>query len=201
MIKNYIFDFGNVLVKFDTDELTRVCVKDEEKLPLIRDVVFDREYWDKLDAGAITDDEVKAKIRSRLPKELGDIACEVFDRWIMLDTPIEGMPKLVADIKKSGGKLFLLSNISIGFAENYHKNPFAKELFSQFDGLVFSGPIGITKPHKEIFEYLLNKYNISADECIFIDDRIDNIEGAKNAGIKAYHFDGDAEKLRKTLDI
>ena len=201
MIKNYIFDFGNVLVKFDTDELTAVCVSDKETRALIRDVVFDREYWDKLDAGAITDDEVKAAIRSRLPKELGDTACEVFDRWIYLDTPINGMPDVVKDIKKSGGKLYLLSNISVGFAENYHKNPFVKELFSHFDGLVFSGPLGITKPHKEIFEYLLDKYALSADECIFIDDRADNIEGAEKAGIKGCHFDGNAENLRKKLDI
>ena len=201
MIKDYIFDFGNVLACFDPDELTAVCVKDEKTRAIVRDVVFDRLYWDRLDAGTITDDEVKAGIRSRLPKELCDVACEVFDSWIYLNTPIAGMPELVKDIKEKGGRLFLLSNISIGFAENYHKNPWASKLFSLFDGLVFSGPLGITKPHKEIFEYLLNTYSLDANECIFIDDRDDNIAGAEAVGIKGYLFDGDADKLREQLNI
>jgi len=201
MIKNYIFDFGNVLARFDTDALTAVTVKDENDRKIVREVIFDRVYWDRLDAGTITDEEVKEGIRSRLPERLHDAACEAYDRWVDIDIPVKGMPELVADIKKSGGKLFLLSNISIGFAENYHKNPFASELFSYFDGLVFSGPIGITKPNKEIFEYLLNTYSLNANECIFIDDREDNIEGACAVGIKGYLFDGNAEKLRKELNI
>lgn len=201
MIKNYIFDFGNVLVHFDTDKLTSVCVEDAENRALVREVVFDRLYWDRLDAGTITDNEVKAEIRKRLPEDLRDAACDVFDRWIYLDTPVDGMFELVKDIKKNGGKLFLLSNISVNFAENYHKNKLVSELFSLFDGLVFSGRLGMTKPNKEIFEHLLNAYSLSADECIFIDDRLDNVEGAEAAGIKGYHFDGDAEKLRKTLNI
>ena len=201
MIKNYIFDFGNVLARFDTDALTAVTVKDEKDREIVRNVIFDRLYWDRLDAGTITDEEVKEGFRSQLPERLYGAACEAYDRWIMLDMPVPGMPELVKDIKKNGGKLFLLSNISIGFAENYHKNPFASELFSYFDGLVFSGPLGITKPNKEIFEYLLKTYSLNAEDCIFIDDREDNVEGAVAAGIKGYLFDGNAEKLRKELNI
>ncbi|MBR5538279.1 MAG: HAD family phosphatase [Clostridia bacterium] len=201
MIKNYIFDFGNVLARFDTDALTAVAVKDEKDREIVRNVIFDRLYWDRLDAGTITDEEVKEGFRSRLPERLYGAACEAYDRWTMIDIPVPGMPELVKDIKKNGGKLFLLSNISIGFAENYHKNPFASELFSRFDGLVFSGPLGITKPNKEIFEYLLKTYLLNAEDCIFVDDREDNIAGAEAAGIKGYLFDGDAEKLRKILNV
>lgn len=201
MIKNYIFDFGNVLVRFDPDALTAVCVEDVSTRKVITEVVFDRQYWDKLDAGKITDDEVKTAIRSRLPEELQAIACEVFDRWIELRTPVEGMPELVEDIKKQGGKLYLLSNISIGFAENYYRNSWVSELFSRFDGLVFSGPLGIVKPHKEIFEHLLSTYDLKPEECIFIDDKAENVAGGEAVGIKGYIFDGDAAKLRKMLNI
>ena len=201
MTENYIFDFGNVLGEFYSEKLTAPYVKNEDAKKRIADVVFDRIYWDRLDEGTITDDEVKAGIRSRLPEEEYDVACKVYDNWVNTLTPVANMQNLVCDIKKSGKKLYLLSNISIGFANSYSKVKWIKELFDNFDGVVLSGPIGIVKPNKDIFEYLLEKFNLKADECIFIDDNQNNIDGAELVGIKGYLFDGDALKLRKFLGI
>ncbi len=66
-------------------------------------------------------------------------------------------------------------------------------VFDLFDGLVFSGPLGITKPSKEIFEYLLDKYNLKAEESVFIDDNAGNVTGAESVGIKGLLFKGSAE--------
>lgn len=199
MIKNYIFDFGNVLAEFYPDKLTQPFVSDEEEKKRIREVVFDRLYWDKLDSGDISDEEVKSKIRSRLAEKDRDAACLVYDNWVKSLTPVKDMQKLIADIYSSENKLYLLSNISVGFAESYSKVEWIKELLDKFDGLVLSGTIGKTKPNKDIFEYLLKTYNLNAEECLFIDDSPININGAKKAGIKGYLFDGDAQKLRHRL--
>ncbi len=201
MIKNYIFDFGNVLAEFYPDRLTAPFVKDEKMKKIISDIVFDRIYWDKLDSGSITDDEVRAEIRSRVPESLGDLACRVFDSWISTITPVENMQQLIYDIHKTEKKLYLLSNISIGFANSYSKVKWIKELFDCFDGLVLSGTVGMVKPDGDIFEHLLKKFNLKADECLFIDDNEKNIQGAKSVGIEGYLFDGDAMKLRKYLGI
>lgn len=201
MINNYIFDFGNVLSEFYPDKLTAPFVEDKESAGIISSVVFDRIYWDKLDAGTITDDEVKADIVKRLPKNLGSIACKVYDNWINTMTPVPGMYELICDIKKNGKKLYLISNISVGFANGYCKVKWIKELLDLFDGLVLSGTIGMTKPNKEIFEYLLVKYNLKAEECLFIDDSEKNVKCAETVGISAYLFDGEAEKLRKFIDM
>ena len=107
------------------------------------------------------------------------------------------MKELIFDLKKSGKKLYLLSNISCGFAESYRDTKWIAEILDLFDGLVFSGPIGIVKPSAEIFEHLLCKYDLKAEECLFIDDSQKNINGAMAAGINGYLFDGDAQKLRK----
>ncbi len=199
MIKNYIFDFGNVLAKYEPEAITALYIEDKADIKIVTDAVFDRLYWDKLDAGTITDEEVKEGFCKRLPENLREAACKVYDGWIDLRYAMDGMPELVYDIKEQGGKLYLLSNISIGFAENYHRSLWISKLFSLFDGLVFSGPIGITKPNREIFEYILNKYSLKAEECIFIDDSEKNIIGAEAVGIKGYLFDGNAEKLRRFL--
>ena len=201
MIKNYIFDFGNVLAEFYPDRLTEPFVEDEKLRKQISDVVFDRAYWDRLDDASITDDEVKAGIRSRLPDELSDIACEVYDSWIKTLTPVKGMQQLIYDIHKTDKKLYLLSNISVGFANGYQDVKWIKELFDCFDGLVFSGSIKLTKPGTEIFQHLLRTYNLKADECLFIDDNEKNVSGSETVGIKGYLFDGDEEKLRYYLGI
>lgn len=201
MTRNYIFDFGNVLGRFSPEDMTAACVPESDTARIVCQVAFDRLYWDRLDAGTMTDDEVRQAFRSRLSGELYDLACLVYDRWIELLPPIAGMQELAADIKRSGGKLFLLSNISIGFAQGYYRNPWIKALFDIFDGLVFSSTIGHVKPDPVIFRHLLDRYNLEPEECIFIDDRADNIAGGEAMGIKGYLFDGDAQKLRRTLGI
>lgn len=201
MIKNYIFDFGNVLAEFYPDRLTAPFVQDEETKKQISEVVFDRIYWDKLDNGTITDDEVRAQISRRVPDSLADIACRVFDNWVNNLVPVKGMQELISDIKKTNKKMYLLSNISIGFANSYSKVKWIKELFDSFDGLVLSGVIGKVKPGREIYDYILKTFNLNADECLFIDDSEKNIMGARAVGIEGYLFDGDVKKLRNYLDI
>lgn len=192
MYNNFIFDFGQVIVRFDTEYMTSVYVKNPEEIKQVEEVVFDRLYWDKLDAGTITDEEVKAGIRSRLPEHLQESGCAVYDNWYRNLPFADGMLELIRKIKENGGRLFLISNISKGFAENYATVPELKELFDLFDGVVCSGPIGITKPNKEIFDYVLNKYNLKAEESIFFDDNKGNVLGAEKAGIKGYLFSFDS---------
>ncbi len=199
MIKNYIFDFGNVLARFDPYDLTAAHVKNENARQIISEIVFDRLYWDKLDNGSITDEEVKVGFCSRIPQELHEDACRVYDKWVVSMPPVGGMKDVVAELKARGHRLYLLSNISIGFANTYTDCPYIRDLFDLFDGLVFSGPIGLAKPNREIYEHLLNRFQLTAEECLFIDDNAGNIAAAKAVGIHGYLFDGDVDVLRKSL--
>lgn len=199
MYKNFIFDFGQVLVRFDPCYMTAVFISDEQDRNLVSSVVFDRLYWDRLDDGSITDETVKAAFCKRLPSRLHSVACQVYDRWIENLPLIDGMKEIIEELKAMGKKLFLLSNISKNFAENYKNVPEIAELLSLFDSLVFSGPIGLVKPNKDIFSHLLNIYSLKAEECIFIDDSQKNINGAATVGIKGYLFDGDAERLKNYI--
>ena len=163
MFKNYIFDFGQVIVRFDPVYMTKQYIESEEDIKLVSEVVFDRLYWDRLDEGTITDEEVKSEICKRLPENLHKNAILAYENWYMNIPSIEGMKELILSLKNEGKKLFILSNISIGFAENYHKNNIVKELFDLFDGKIFSAKVGLTKPHADIFEFLLDKYDLKAE--------------------------------------
>lgn len=200
-MKTIIFDFGNVLGRCYADLLTAPYVDNPEDKNLVRDTVFHYVHREQLDRGAITEEDAVKIICSKLPERLHREAITVHENWMNTMIPVPKMTKVVYDLKEKGHKLYLLSNISVDFAENYHTIPWMRSLFAQFDGLVFSGPIRMAKPDLEIYQHILNKYNLNAEDCIFIDDCIANVEGAEKAGIEGYFFDGDVEKLRNHLGI
>lgn len=196
-IKNVVFDFGQVLVYFQPSYMVGAYVSDEEDKALIEEVVFDRLYWDRLDSGDISDEEVVSAIKTRLPERLWDVSEKIYYSWIYNIPEIEGMSELIDRIKnRYNVKVYLLSNISNYFASHSEEIPILKKL----DGCVFSAPIGIVKPNREIFEHLCKAYKLSPEETLFIDDRLDNIEGALRCGLKGYIFDGDVNRLRDYLD-
>ena len=134
MIKNVIFDYGQVLVRFVPEYMTGAFVKNREDIKTVSGVVFDREYWDKLDAGTISDAEVVEKIKSRLPERLHQQATDVYYGWIHNIPAIYGMEDIIIALKEKGINLCLLSNISKYFVEHYEEAP----LLKYFDDLVFS---------------------------------------------------------------
>lgn len=199
MTKTYIFDLGNVLFKFSSDHLTSVYVQDPDDLRAVSDIMFSRFYWDRLDRGTITDEELKADALPRLPERLREKAALAYDHWPENLEEMPGIREIVTELKAQGHPLYVLSDISIGFAEKYRDVPAIRSMFDLFDGLVFSGPIHMVKPSREIFEHLLTKYGQKAEDCTFIDDNPLNIAGCEAVGIRGYRFDGDAEKLRRYI--
>jgi putative hydrolase of the HAD superfamily len=198
-LKHVIFDFGQVLVRFSPPQITAAFVEDPADRKTVEEVVFARTYWNELDAGRMTEDDVKTAVCERLPAHLHEAACRILDGWIAQLPPIEGMTAQIHALKARGVKVFLLSNISKHFAARWQEIPALRELFSLFDGLVFSGPLGLVKPHPPIFRHLLDTYGLAAEECIFIDDCPPNVDGANAVGIEGYLFDGDVEALAAKL--
>ena len=195
MIKNVVFDFGQVLVHFIPAYMVGKFVQDGQDSELLQQVVFDRLYWDKLDAGTITDEEVLTAIKARIPERLWRVSEEIYTRWMENIPEIDGMDELLSELKAQGKRLFLLSNISKGFAARSGEFP----ILRHFEKKVFSAVCGYVKPSKEIFEYLCAECEILPQETVFIDDSAKNILGAESCGIRGYLFDGNVEKLRKYL--
>ena len=197
MIKNIVFDFGQVLVRFDPAYMVGVYVSEPDDKVLLEKVVFDRLYWDRLDAGTITNEETLAEIKNRLPKRLHEVSEKIYWSWIYNIPEIEGMSDLILHLKNNHRVgLFVLSNISHYFADHADEIPILKHIPNR----VFSARIGITKPKKEIFAHLCEKFGLNPAETIFIDDNENNVKGARNFGLNAYLFDGNAERLKSYLE-
>ena len=197
MIKNVVFDFGQVLVNFEPSYMVGKYVFDKSDSALLESVIFDRLYWDKLDAGTISDEEVVNACLTRLPERLHPHVPEIYYNWIYNIPEIEGMRDLVDYIKNTYGvRIFLLSNISTYFANHAEEIP----ILAKFDKCIFSAVCGSVKPSREIFEYLCASCEILAEETVFVDDSEKNIRGAEEFGIRGFLFKRDVNALREYLD-
>lgn len=194
-MQNVIFDYGMVLVRFDPAYMVGCYVDEPADAALLCDVVFDRLYWDRLDAGTITDEAVLAACRTRLPARLWAVADKIYYNWIYNLPEIEGMRALIRDLKAHGVRCFLLSNISRYFAAHSNEAP----LIAELTDCVFSAVCGLTKPDPAIFRHACEQFGITPVETLFVDDRTENVRAAEACGLQGYVFDGDAAALRQYL--
>ena len=192
MIKNAVFDFGQVIVRFEPSYMVGKYVSDKDDAELLEKVIFDRLYWDRLDRGDITDEEVMRACRQRLPERLWSVADKIYYNWIYNIPEIEGMRELVVKLRDERGmRVFLLSNICTYFAVHEDEIP----VLAEFEKRIYSAVAGRVKPNRDIFEYLCDTCGILPEETVFVDDNTANIAGADAFGIHGYLFDGDVERL------
>ena len=196
-MKHLIFDFGQVLAHYEPAYMVGVYVTDPADAKLLQEVVFDRLYWDRLDAGTITNEETMAAVKARIPERLWEVADTIYYNWIYNIPEMEGMRELIRRAKETHGvDTYLLSNISHYFADHAPEIP----ILSLIDHPVYSSKCGFVKPSAEIYRYILDTYGLNPAECLFVDDRADNVAAAEAVGIRGYVFDGDAAKLGAYLD-
>ena len=195
MIRNILFDMGNVLIRFDRDFfISRLGVAEEDRQKLMREVFLSVE-WVQMDRGPIVEEQAVAQVCRRLPGHLHDAAEKLIAMWDRPILPIEGMYELVEELKNAGYGIYLLSNASLRQHEYWPRIPASRF----FDGTIISADEGVMKPDAEYYLRALNRFGLKADECFFVDDVPSNIEGALYCGIPGAIFRGDASLLRKQM--
>lgn len=195
MIRNILFDMGNVLIRFDRNLfLDRLPLSREDKQALYREV-FASVEWAQMDRGSKTEETALASICKRLPQRLHAAAEEMVFRWDEPLLPIAGMYELVEELKEKGYGVYLLSNAS----RRQHEYWPRIEASRFFDGTFISADAHVVKPQPEIYRLCLEKFGLKAEECFFIDDVGANIEGAIFCGLSGAVFHGDVRRLRQDL--
>lgn len=195
MIKNVIFDMGNVLLRFDRDRfLDAVNAHGEERRMLLNNVYLSVE-WARMDRGSMTEAEAAASMCSHVPEHLHEKVHLLVDKWDRPIIPVPGMAELVRELKEAGYGVYLLSNASYRQHEYWPRVPGNE----YFDGTLVSADVKLVKPEREIYELMMKKFNLIPDECVFIDDSTLNIEGAERVGIHGIVFHGSAEEAREKL--
>ncbi len=187
-IDNIIFDFGGVLVDWNPRHLYKDHFKDENEMEYFLKNICTEEWNLEQDRGR-TLKEGTLLLQNKFP-EFHAMIQLFYDEWeTMLKSDIPETVSLLYQLKKKY-KLYGLTNWSaetISIA--YDRFPFFKE----FEGIVVSGHEKMIKPNKEIYNLLLNRYNLKVENTIFIDDNLKNIKAAEEIGLHAIHFESPAQ--------
>lgn len=195
MIRNILFDMGNVLLRFDRQVfLDRLDVSEADKQLLLREVFLSPE-WVEMDRGTLREETAEPIMCSRLPEYLHDAVHQLASCWDQPILPMEGMEELVGELKQAGYGIYLLSNASVRQHAYWPRVPGS----TLFDGTLISADAGVMKPQPEIYRLCLARFGLKAEECFFIDDVPANIEGAQFCGISGTVFRADARQLREDL--
>ncbi len=184
MIKNIIFDLGNVLFKFNPLEYLRGKFDNEVVIQKIQKEIFSSEEWIMLDRGGITEAEAISRICSRNEENAKFIKLTM-DNWYEMLTPIEEVVEVLKELKVRGYNIYYLSNFHMLAFENITKR---YDFLKVFDGGVVSYEEKLLKPEEEIYVRLVEKYNLNPEESVFIDDTAANVEAAKKLGFQGIHF-------------
>ena len=196
MIKNIVFDMGNVIIRFDPELfMLRLGLAEEDRRLLKRELFVSLE-WSRMDRGSLTDEEAAEIVCRRVPERLHDAVRRLVGMWDRPILPVEGMYELVEELRGMGYGIYLLSNASFRQHDYWPRVPASKF----FDGTLISADVKLVKPQPEIYRLLCDKFSLLPEECVFIDDSTSNAEGAYFCGINALVFHGDAHEMRLKLN-
>jgi 2-haloacid dehalogenase len=194
MPNTVVFDLGNVLVRWNPRLLYEQLIADADELEQFFETVITHDWIREQDAGRPFEDGI-AILASQFPHYHSEIRA-FWERWDeMVPGAIEGTVKILSELKERETPLYALTNWS------HETFPIARPrfpFFEWFDGIVVSGEIGLIKPDARIYQHLLERFGLQAEDCVFIDDSAANVAGAEAVGITGLHFQS-PEKLRRDL--
>lgn len=193
-IKNIVFDFGGVLLDWNPRYMYRTFFGDEKEMEYFLTHVCTEQWNAEQDKGRSFDEGIKL-LQFQHPQYREAIQLFV-DRWEeMLRCEIPESVEILRSVKNQGLRVFGLTNWSAEMIPLVYRK---YDFFKLFDGIVVSGEEKLIKPDKRIYEVLLDRYMLNAEESIFIDDNPDNIQAAGELGFRTILFDN-AANLRKLL--
>lgn len=196
MIKNIVFDIGNVLVKFQPDQALREIGVAEEKIPRIAQATYENPIWGELDRGVIPEEEIIDKMVTFAPEYEAEIRLFFRDAKDKVVKAFDYATDWIKELKGKGYKVYLLSNYPKDFFELHTHDQL--DFVSIVDGKIVSGMVKMVKPDAGIYQCLFDTYGLKPEECIFLDDRPENIEGGEKLGMRGIVFTS-YEDARKKL--
>lgn len=199
MIKNIIFDVGNVLVTFRPDNTMRDLGIPEEKIADMAKATYSNPLWIELDRGVVPEEIAISHMKEEYPElsEYIDLFFEKGRPHLVVKT--DYAPGWLKGLQEMGYKTYLLSNYPDNMFEMHAKTTF--NFMPYIDGKVVSGHVKMIKPNADIYEYLLKEYDLNPEECVFIDDRQENVDTAISVGIHGIVFENFEQANTKLQEV
>ena len=184
MIKNIVFDIGNVLAGFAWQEFYRSFGFADEVYEKLADATVRSSFWNEMDRGKLTDNQLLESFIQNDPsieKEIRQVFANITDMIERFDYAIPWLK----DLKSRGYSVYYISN----FAHKAHVEcEKALDFLQEMDGGILSYQDKLIKPDPEIYRLFCERYGLKAEECVFIDDTQKNVCAAQKEGMEGIVF-------------
>jgi 2-haloacid dehalogenase len=189
-INTVVFDLGGVLIDWNPDYVYRTIFEDEEKMRWFYQNICTPDWNEEQDAGRSLK-EATEELVTQFPEHEENIRA-YYGRWEeMLGGPIHGTVEVLRKLKyETGCKLYALTNWS---HETFPVALQRYEFLHWFDGRIVSGEEKTRKPFTQIYQTLINRFDIDPTKAIYIDDNARNLQPAAELGFKTIHFKSPAQ--------
>lgn len=184
MITTIIFDIGNVLADFCWKEHYESFGYDEEMVERIAKATVRNPAWNEYDRGVMNTEEVVQALVDSDPEIGQDILRVLQDLGAMVKRNDYAIP-WIQELKGKGYRVLYLSNFSEKAETDCAR---ALDFIPYMDGGILSYQEKVIKPMPEIYQLLIDRYDLKPEECVFMDDTVANLEGAEKFGIHTIHF-------------
>ena len=180
----FLFDLGGVFFDWDPKNFFKDKFDNQSEMNFFLDNICNNDWNLQQDNGRLIID-AENELISKFPNYEEKIKMYYPNHRKMIKGIFHESIELLYELKKKNYSCYILSNWSSetfeGMTDEYY---FLKD----FDGMIISGDIKLVKPDKKIFELAIDKFNLTPNETIFIDDRIENINSAQNLNFKTVHL-------------
>ena len=196
MIRNIVFDMGNVVIRFDPVYfLDRAGITEPEDRKLVLNELFHSVEWAQMDAGDLTEETAEPLILPRFPERLRETVRTLLYSWAYPRDMVPGMEDLIRRLKEAGYGIWLLSNASVAQHDYWPRFPVSR----LFDGKLISCDVKVVKPCHKIYRLFTEEFALKENECVFIDDAPSNVAAAVACGWQGIVFHGDAAETERKL--
>ena len=185
MIKNIIFDFGDIFINLDKQGTYKAMAA----LGVTKITEEMMQVYHQYEKGLMTTENFIKFFHDKfnIPKD------DLVKAWnaVLLDFPQQRLDFLQELAKSKKYRLFLLSNtndLHIKWVQNSLGDKFYNEFKNCFEQFYLSHEINFRKPDSEIYQFVLNENNLIADETLFVDDLKENTDSAKKLGIHVWNL-------------
>ena len=194
MIKNLVFDLGNVLIEWNSEKILSYFEPEEGRRQVLRQAIFESGVWHQTDKGELSLKEACNEVQAGLDDSYHSAVKNVFYHWYEVVHVYSDLQEKIELWAKQGYRIYILSTTCEIF---YHiEKAGLLPIYPLLLGYTLSSEVGVVKPEAEIYQKLLKKYNLDPVESVFIDDIQANLDTAAELGFETILSTSETENIR-----
>ena len=194
MIKNLVFDLGNVLIEWNSEKILTYFEPEKERRQVLRQVIFESGVWHQTDRGERSLKEACEEVLAQLDVSYHSAVKNILYHWYEVVHVYSGLQERIRLWSDQGYRIYILSTTCEIF---YHiEKAGLLPIYPLLSGYILSSEVGVVKPEAEIYQKLLKKYNLNPVESVFIDDIQANLDTAAELGFETILSTSETENIR-----